>query len=82
MVNRTRRGRIMKTALVVILFAAFALAQQSSNSPQFHAACGPLGVSFDTQTSTARPPAQPDPGKALVYVAEDFPTVQATIGSP
>ena len=73
----------MKAAAVVILLSAFcAYAQETPATPHFHAACGPIEVSFDTETSTARPPAQPEPGKALAYVAEDFPTVQPTIGSP
>jgi len=41
-----------------------------------------MGVNFDTENATAQPPAQPEPGKALVYVAEDFPQVQLSIGSP
>ena len=73
----------MKAAAVVILLLALpAYAQEVPAAPHFHAACGPIEVNFDTETSTARPPAQPEPGKALVYVAEDFPTVQPTIGSP
>jgi len=72
----------MKTAIVVILFAASAFAQESASVATAPSACGPLGVNFDTATSTAQPPAQPEPGKALVYVAEDFPTVQPNIGSP
>jgi hypothetical protein len=72
----------MKAAIVAILFAASAFAQENPALARAQAACGPLGVNFDTETSTAQPPAQPDPGKALVYVAEDFPQVQASIGSP
>jgi hypothetical protein len=72
----------MKAAVVVILFAAAALAQENPTPLGLHAACGPLGVKFDTATSNAQPPAQPDPGKALVYVAEDFTTVGPSIGSP
>lgn len=70
----------MKAAIVVILFAASAFAQENAGVP--HAACGPLKVDFDTETSATPPPAQPEPGKALVYVAEDFPQVQPGIGSP
>ena len=72
----------MKAALALILFAAFAYAQEIPASPLFHAACCPMRANFDTETSAAQPPAQPEPGKALVYVAEDFTTVQPTIGSP
>ena len=72
----------MKAAIVVMLFAAIAFAQEPSAPAPAGSACGPLGVSFDTETSSAQPPTQPEPGKALVYVAEDFPTVQPNIGSP
>jgi hypothetical protein len=72
----------VKAAIVVIFFAVSAFAQESATVLPPHAACGPLGVNFDTETSTAQPPTQPDPGKALVYVAQDFTTVQPSIGSP
>jgi hypothetical protein len=72
----------MKVAIVVMLFAITAMAQETPPPVLAPPACGPLGVNFDTATSKTQPPAQPEPGKALVYVAEDFPTVQATIGSP
>jgi len=72
----------MKAALVVILFAVSAFGQKASGVSHAQTACGPSEVNFITETSTAQPPAQPEPGKALVYVAEDFPTVQPTIGSP
>lgn len=72
----------MKTLVAVMLLAAYGLAQQSSTPPAFHEACGPRQMKFDTSTSTARPQAQPEPGKALVYVVEDLPTVGATIGAP
>jgi len=75
----------MKTALALILFSLSfsfsAYAQERPAQPGAEAACGPLGVNFDTETSTAQPPAQPEPGKALVYVAEDFTTVQGSIGA-
>ncbi len=72
----------MKTLVAIMLFAVYGLAQQSSPLPQFHEACGPLKVNFETSISTSRPPAQPEPGKALVYVAEDSPTIGATVGAP
>ncbi|MGO9087142.1 MAG: DUF2846 domain-containing protein [Candidatus Sulfotelmatobacter sp.] len=72
----------MEAALVVILLAFSAYAQETPAAPHWQAACGPIGVNFDTEASTAQPPAQPDPGKALVFVAEDFTQVQAGVGSP
>lgn len=64
----------MKTILAVILFAVSVFAQQA---PALHPACGPLRVNFDTAMSAGQPPSKPEPGKALVYVAEDFPAVIA-----
>ncbi len=60
----------MKTAFAIPLFVVSALAQ---NSPAIgaYAACGPLGVSFNTTISAGRPITHPEPGKAIVYVAED-----------
>jgi hypothetical protein len=72
----------MKTLVAVMLFAVQGLAQQSSTPPPFHQACGPLQVKFETSISTSRPPSQPEPGEALVYVVEDFQTIGATIGAP
>jgi hypothetical protein len=33
--------------------------------------CGPFGAHFDTKLSASPAPAQPAPGKALIYVVED-----------
>jgi len=66
----------MKAALVAILFAAPALAQTSepSRSPRdvAAAACGPKNVKFEVKQDTPPDPAQPTPGKALVYMIEDL----------
>jgi len=70
----------MKSLVAIMLFAVYGLAQQSSPPPTFHEACGPLKVNFETIVSTSRPPTQPEPGKALVYVAQDFPTITLRIG--
>lgn len=69
----------MRTLAAVMLFAVYGVAQQSPAPPALHEACGPLQVNFDTSTSNDKPSAQPEPGKALVYVAEDFPF---TMGAP
>ena len=69
----------MKTLVAVMWFAVYGLAQQSSVPAVLHEACGPLHINFETSPSTNRPPAQPEPGKALVYVAEDYPY---TMGAP
>jgi hypothetical protein len=72
----------MKTVLVTLLFAASALAQASQGVVRAEAACGPLDVRFDTQTSAGQPLAQPEPGKALVYVAEEFRKAPGELGDP
>jgi hypothetical protein len=58
----------MKTAILVILFAPFVFAQGPAPTP----ACGPISAQFQIKTESAGPSnAQPDPGKALIYVVED-----------
>jgi hypothetical protein len=68
----------MKGTIVVMLLAVTAVAQQTQSRPNIFAACGPNGVDFKTETSTAQPPAQPEPGKALVYVVEDYRAISWT----
>ncbi len=76
----------MKAALVVVLFAAFSSAQ--TTSPQTPsplapgAACGPMDVQFDAHPAESQPSPQPDPGKSLVYVIEDFDRAPNQYGSP
>jgi hypothetical protein len=70
----------MKTLAAVMLLAVYGLAQQSSAPAELHQACGPLKVDFETSISTSRPPTQPEPGKALVYVAQEMPVVTLKIG--
>jgi hypothetical protein len=72
----------MKAVFVVILFAASAFGQETSGVSHAQTACGPFEVRFDTETSTAQPPAQPEPGKALIFVAEDFNKAPGELGNP
>jgi hypothetical protein len=72
----------MKTTVALIFFAISAFAQQGPAQLGPHAACGPVGVNFKTETSIAQSLPQPEPGKALVYVVEDFPGSSETIGAP
>jgi hypothetical protein len=78
----------MKSALALVLFlAASAFAQ---DSPQPPTACGPLDAKFDAQAEAGQPAAQlsaqlsaqAEPGKALVYVAEDFTKAPGEIDNP
>src|SRR5271155_156232 len=70
-------GKAMKSALVVLLFAASALAQTPSGSAT--SACGPKSASFDVKLDkTQHALAQPDPGKALVYFIQENGAVSRT----
>jgi len=69
----------MKTLVAVMLFAAYGLAQQSSAASALQA-CGPQQINFDTSISDDKPPAQPEPGKALIYVAQEMPVITLKIG--
>jgi hypothetical protein len=63
----------MKIAIVALLFAASALAQDPAAIT--NAACGPSNVTFNVELDNSRhTPAQPAPGKALVYVIHDAGT--------
>jgi uncharacterized protein (DUF849 family) len=63
---------MFRTALVVLLFAAPALAQDSAANALAAAGCGANEVHFSVKTNKKQhPTAQPDAGKALVYVIGD-----------
>jgi hypothetical protein len=71
----------MKSALTLVLFvAASAFAQNAASAPP--TACGPLDAHFDAQAEAGLPAAQLEPGKALVYVAEDFRKAPGEFGNP
>jgi hypothetical protein len=76
----------MKATLVLSLMVALALAAgafaQAPDLQAAEAACGPVGVQFETQTSTDHTPAQIDPGKSLVYVVEIFDKNAGQISRP
>jgi hypothetical protein len=73
----------MKSALALVLFfAAPAFAQNTTMAAQAQGACGPLDTQFDAQTTASLPAAQPEPGKAVVYIAEDFRKAPGEIGNP
>jgi hypothetical protein len=69
----------MKSVLVVILFAAFAFAQDQTAITAAEAACGDQKIKFDAQQDTRQHPTpQPDADKALVYVVQDLGQLQCT----
>ena len=73
----------MKAALVVILFAvsAFAQNQAEPNQPA-EAACGPATTHFDTRSASKQALVQPEAGKSQVYVIEVFDKVVGEISRP
>ncbi len=61
----------MKTVLALMTFAVCAFAQDLS-IPAAESACGPRNIQFAVKTNNNEHRlAQPDPGKALIYVVED-----------
>jgi len=70
----------MKSALTLVLvLAASAIAQDTTPT---QTSCGALGAQFDAQAAAGQSVAQPEPGKALVYVAEDFRKAPGEIANP
>jgi hypothetical protein len=69
----------MRSALVVMLLAASAFAQ--NKSAVIAAACGPKGVTFDVKRDEFQHTfAQPEPGKARVYFVQDIGEVNCLGG--
>ncbi|HLZ13133.1 MAG TPA: hypothetical protein VKP58_11150 [Candidatus Acidoferrum sp.] len=76
---------MFRTALLALLFASPAFAQNSAVSPLAAAGCGANEIRFDVKTDKKQhPTAQPDAGKALVYVigAASSDYVGVHIGTP
>jgi hypothetical protein len=67
-------------AVVLLAVSAWCLGNPLGASGQ--GACGPPDVRFDAHTAAGQPPAQPEPGKALVIVAEDFRKAPNELGNP
>jgi hypothetical protein len=69
----------MKTALVILLLAVPAFAQDQTAITAAEAACGSANVKFDARQDAAQHPTpQPDDGKALVYVVQDIGEIPCT----
>ncbi|MFY9906076.1 MAG: hypothetical protein WBX02_13185 [Terriglobales bacterium] len=63
----------MKVAVVLVLIAASACAQDGAAVAAAEAACGPREVNFEVKPDTTHHPVPaPDSGKALIYVVEDL----------
>jgi len=64
---------MMKTILVVLVFASPLFAQQPAPAASVRGGCGPSEAYFDVKTDRKQHPVAPaDAGKALVYVFEDI----------
>jgi len=61
----------MKTALVFLLLASPAFAQNAPASTSAPSACGPADVKFDVKPGQTQPNPGPESGKALVYLIGD-----------
>ena len=72
----------MKIVFAALFFASSALAQGNAALTLTQAACGPPDARFDAQRSASRTTAQPEPGKAMVYVVEDYKQAPGEITNP
>jgi hypothetical protein len=73
----SKTGSDAKRHAMRLLFALFllpccALAQDVSTVAATTAACGPKSVQFDVKTNYQPPSFEPNPSKAVVFVAESF----------
>jgi len=72
----------MKTVLALALLATFSYAEDNPTLNRAFAACGPLDVQFDAPASTSHEMDQPEAGKSLVYIAEEFRKAPRELGNP
>ena len=72
--------KVMKVLLGVVLFAAPLLAQDQVEAARMAAGCGANETQYTVKTDKKQhPTAQPEPGKALVYVFSDESIDNATL---
>jgi len=71
----------MRTVLALILLTMAAFAQDPSALSAAQAACGPRNVNFDVKDDDSQHTvAQPEAGKALVYVVQDIGAINCIGG--
>jgi hypothetical protein len=68
--------------LATLLCSTLAFAQEQSPLAGVEAACGPKEVQFDAHSAPSLPLAQPEAGKGLVYVVEEFDKLPTQIARP
>ena len=72
--------KVMKVLLGVVLFAAPLLAQDQAEAARMAAGCGANEIQYTVKTDKKQhPTAQPEQGKALVYVFSDESIDNATL---
>lgn len=60
--------------LAIGLLTPNSLCQKTGSAPAVKAACGPEKVKFKVKLDRSqRPPLKPEPGKALIYIFQEYP---------
>jgi hypothetical protein len=73
----------MKTIFAVVLLSLPALAADHLPAVAVvKAACGPDNIKFNVSSSVQQPASQPDLGKALVYIVEQFDRPESQLVTP
>jgi hypothetical protein len=73
----------MKIILAAVLFSLPALAaDRAPAGAAVRAGCGPDNLKFSVNSSGGQPAAQPEPGKALVYVVEQYDRPENQLVTP
>jgi hypothetical protein len=73
----------MRFAIPFLLFASSAFAQNHSAPPAVPDSCGPVNIQFNVkQDRTQHSLSQPEPGKALVYLIEEFEELPTSFITP
>lgn len=72
----------MKLALVLLLFAAPAFAQNNTSPASPPGSCGPEQVQFGVEKVSNHLSAQAEPGKALITISEVFKKAPNELGDP
>jgi hypothetical protein len=72
----------MKALFAVVLLSLPALAADQAPAAALRAACGAENMKFSASAGGQQPAAQPEPGRALVYVVEQFEHPENALVTP
>ena len=72
----------MKTILALVVLTASVYAQNTPAPSASQGACGSKDAQFEVKTVSGQSIAQPEPGKALIYVSEVFKKAPGELGNP